>query len=124
LCDAPTGTRFQSVIASIKLFYAQGENLNEDEPGGFHLIQLPFADDIRSAPIEDAARGLPTPLVTAYFTRNLSMVIASNPLVEAAESWISKLSLRKDSGYPVDSNPNPGNVLFPHSPCLPQIIPI
>jgi len=66
----------------------QKEDLDESEPGGFHLIPLPFADDIRSAPIEEAAR-------------------ASNQLVEAAESWISKMSLKKDSGYPVDSNPNP-----------------
>lgn len=66
----------------------QRENVDENEPGGFHLIPLPFADDIRSAPIEEALR-------------------ASNYLVEAAESWISKLSLKKDSGYPVDSNPNP-----------------
>jgi len=66
----------------------QEENLGENEPGGFHLIPLPFADDIRGASVEDAAR-------------------ASNQLVEAAESWISKLSLKKDSGYPADSNPNP-----------------
>jgi ATP-dependent DNA helicase 2 subunit 1 len=39
-------------------------------------------------------------------------VIASNQLAEAAESWIAKLSLKKDSGYPVDSNPNPGNISF------------
>ena len=32
--------------------------------------------------------------------------------MEAAESWIAKLSLKKDSGYPVDSNPNPGSVSF------------
>ncbi|KAF9790330.1 SPOC like C-terminal domain-containing protein, partial [Thelephora terrestris] len=66
----------------------QSENIDESEPGGFHLIPLPFADDIRSAPVEEATR-------------------ASNQLVEAAESWISKLSLKKDIGYPVDSNPNP-----------------
>ena len=39
-------------------------------------------------------------------------VIASNQLAEAAESWVSKLSLKKDSGYPADSNPNPGNISF------------
>jgi len=66
----------------------QEEDLEENEPGGFHLIPLPFADDIRSAPIEEAAR-------------------ASNQITEAAESWIAKLSLKKDSGYPADSNPNP-----------------
>lgn len=26
------------------------------------------------------------------------------------------MSLKKDSGYPVDSNPNPGNVFFPWTP--------
>lgn len=42
----------------IELSYAQGESVDENEPGGFHLIPLPFADDIRSAPIEEALRGL------------------------------------------------------------------
>jgi hypothetical protein len=50
--------------------------------------------------------------------QNPHMAIASNQLVEAAESWISKLSLKKNSGYPVDSNPNPGNVSFPSPPHL------
>lgn len=40
----------------------------------------------------------------------MNLVIAPNQLVEAAESLISKMSLKKDSGYPVDSNPNPGIV--------------
>lgn len=40
------------------------------------------------------------------------MGTASDQLVDAAESWISKLSLKKDSGYPADSNPNPGIVCF------------
>jgi len=48
----------QWVIMFVKSFYSQEENLEENEPGGFHLIPLPFADDIRSAPIEEAARGL------------------------------------------------------------------
>ena len=47
-----------SCISLLKLSYAQKEDLDESEPGGFHLISLPFADDIRSAPIEEAARGL------------------------------------------------------------------
>jgi ATP-dependent DNA helicase 2 subunit 1 len=29
------------------------------EPSGFHLIPLPFADDIRAAPIEEGFRGGP-----------------------------------------------------------------
>jgi ATP-dependent DNA helicase 2 subunit 1 len=28
------------------------------DPAGFHLIPLPFADDIRTAPVEKAFRGL------------------------------------------------------------------
>ena len=28
------------------------------DPAGFHLIPLPFADDIRMAPIEEAFRGI------------------------------------------------------------------
>ena len=39
-------------------------------------------------------------------------MIASNQLAEAAESWIAKLCLKKDSGYPADSNPNPGEISF------------
>ena len=27
------------------------------EPSGFHLIPLPFADDIRAAPVEEGSRG-------------------------------------------------------------------
>jgi len=46
------------VTTFIKSSHPQEENLKENEPGGFHLIPLPFADDIRSAPIEEAARGL------------------------------------------------------------------
>ena len=48
-------------------------------------------------------------------------MIASNQLAEAAESWIAKLSLKKDSGYPVDSNPNPGNISF-HLFLISQIV--
>ena len=29
------------------------------EPSGFHLIPLPFADDIRAAPVDDGCRGEP-----------------------------------------------------------------
>ena len=46
------------------------------------------------------------------FSPNLNPMIAPHQLVEAAGSWIAKLSLKKDSGYPIDSNPNPGNVCF------------
>ncbi|TDL25552.1 Ku DNA-binding complex, Ku70 subunit [Rickenella mellea] len=57
------------------------------EPGGFHLIPLPFADDLRAAPIEEACR-------------------ASNDVREAAKAWISKLQI-KNGSYPPDGNPNP-----------------
>jgi len=79
---------WKNSIPSFCAMLPQGENSEEAEPGGFHLIPLPFADDIRSAPVEEAAR-------------------APSQLVEAARSWIAKLSLKKDNGYPVDSNPNP-----------------
>lgn len=38
----------------------QAETVEEsgwNEPPGFHLIPLPFADDLRAAPIDQAARG-------------------------------------------------------------------
>jgi ATP-dependent DNA helicase 2 subunit 1 len=35
----------------------EGEGEGWTEPSGFHLIPLPFADDIRAAPIEDGFRG-------------------------------------------------------------------
>jgi len=59
-----------------------------NEPSGFHLIPLPFADDIRVAPIDEAYR-------------------ASEELAEAAQVWITKLSLKNEIGYPPDSYPNP-----------------
>lgn len=36
------------------------------EPAGFHLIPLPFADDIRAAPVEESARGTPFPTSSAH----------------------------------------------------------
>jgi hypothetical protein len=42
----------------------------------------------------------------------LKLETAPGQLVEAAEFWISKLSLKKDGGYPVDSYPNPGSVYY------------
>jgi ATP-dependent DNA helicase 2 subunit 1 len=59
-----------------------------NEPAGIHLIQLPFADDIRAAPIEEGYR-------------------ASEELKEAARAWIDKLCV-KNGAYPPDSYPNPG----------------
>ncbi|RPD54794.1 ku70-like protein [Lentinus tigrinus ALCF2SS1-7] len=68
----------------------QEEKVDESgwrEPPGFHLIPLPFADDIRSAPIEKGFR-------------------ASDELKEAARKWIDKLVV-KNGSYPPDSYPNP-----------------
>lgn len=68
----------------------QAEKVEEGgwcEPGGFHLIVLPFADDIRAAPIEEQLR-------------------ASEKVKDAAKNWIDKLCL-KNGTYPPDSYPNP-----------------
>ncbi|KAH9948578.1 ku70-like protein [Amylocystis lapponica] len=58
-----------------------------NEPPGFHLIPLPFADDIRAAPVEESLR-------------------ASDELKDAARKWLDKLSV-KNGSYPPDSYPNP-----------------
>ena len=53
------------------LTYLQEEKEDETgwtEPAGFHLIQLPFADDIRSAPIQEGFQG-------ALFFRSLSNIV-------------------------------------------------
>ncbi|GBE90053.1 ATP-dependent DNA helicase II subunit 1 [Sparassis crispa] len=68
----------------------QAEKIEEggwNEPPGFHLIPLPFADDIRAAPVEQSFR-------------------ASDELKDAARQWIDKLSV-KNGAYPPDSYPNP-----------------
>lgn len=42
------------------LCHSQEEKADEggwNDPAGFHLIPLPFADDMRAAPIEEAYRG-------------------------------------------------------------------
>ncbi|KAK7043879.1 ATP-dependent DNA helicase II subunit 1 [Paramarasmius palmivorus] len=57
------------------------------EPAGFHLIPLPFADDIREAPVEKG-------------------YIAPEDLVDEARTWMDKLTL-KNGSYPPDSYPNP-----------------
>ncbi|KAJ7639391.1 SPOC like C-terminal domain-containing protein [Roridomyces roridus] len=75
------------------MFYAllpQEERVDEagwTDPAGFHLIPLPFADDIRSAAVERGAR-------------------ASESVKDAARAWIDKLSV-KNGAYPPDSYPNP-----------------
>lgn len=68
----------------------QDERADENgfiEPPGIHLIPLPFADEIRAAPIEEGYR-------------------ASDSLKDMACAWIKKLSI-KDGTYPPDSYPNP-----------------
>ncbi|KAI1792117.1 ku70-like protein [Ganoderma leucocontextum] len=68
----------------------QEEKVDESgwrEPPGFHLIPLPFADDIRAASVEKAFR-------------------ASDEVKDAARKWIDKLNV-KNGSYPPDSYPNP-----------------
>ncbi|KIM53000.1 hypothetical protein SCLCIDRAFT_18053 [Scleroderma citrinum Foug A] len=67
----------------------QAEKVEEggwSEPAGFHLIVLPFADDIRAPPLEKEFR-------------------ASSPSKDAAKVWIEKLLIKK--GFEPDSYPNP-----------------
>ncbi|KAJ2913757.1 hypothetical protein MD484_g6661, partial [Candolleomyces efflorescens] len=68
----------------------QEEKVDESgwtEPPGFHIIPLPFADDMRAAPIEEGHR-------------------ASKSVVEAAHLLVNKLTI-KNGTYPPDSYPNP-----------------
>ncbi|KAL4074735.1 SPOC like C-terminal domain-containing protein [Scleroderma yunnanense] len=68
----------------------QAEKVEEggwSEPAGFHLIVLPFADDLRASPLEEEFR-------------------ASTLSKDAAKAWIEKL-LVKNGSYPPDSYPNP-----------------
>ncbi|KAF8547934.1 Ku DNA-binding complex, Ku70 subunit [Imleria badia] len=68
----------------------QAETVEEggwSEPAGFHLIFMPFADDIRAAPITEAFR-------------------AMEEAKDAARAWIDKLCV-KNGAYPPDSYPNP-----------------
>ncbi|KAI0724871.1 ku70-like protein [Fomitopsis betulina] len=68
----------------------QAEKVDEDgwhEPAGFHLIPLPFADDIRAAPVEESAR-------------------ASDELKDEARKFVDKLTL-KNGVYTPDAHPNP-----------------
>ncbi|KIJ11497.1 hypothetical protein PAXINDRAFT_171745 [Paxillus involutus ATCC 200175] len=68
----------------------QAETVEEggwSEPAGFHLVFLPFADDIRAAPIDEALR-------------------ASEEVKTAARAWVDRLCV-KNGAYPPDSYPNP-----------------
>ncbi|KZT73452.1 Ku DNA-binding complex, Ku70 subunit [Daedalea quercina L-15889] len=68
----------------------QAEKVDEGgwhEPAGFHLIPLPFADDIRAAPVEESAR-------------------ASDELKDETRKFIDKLTI-KTGAYNPDAFPNP-----------------
>ncbi|KAF9554568.1 Ku DNA-binding complex, Ku70 subunit [Agrocybe pediades] len=68
----------------------QAENTEKSgwrDPAGFHLIQFPFADDMRTAPIEEGFK-------------------ASEELTKLALAWIEKLKVRQ-GGYDYDAFPNP-----------------
>lgn len=85
----------------------QEEDEETGDPAGFHLIPLPFADDIRGAPVEEGKRGS-SPRVTPHFGEaQVEERAAPERLTEAARAWIKKLTL-KHGGYPPDSYPNPG----------------
>jgi ATP-dependent DNA helicase 2 subunit 1 len=62
----PQVSNFYQCDHVISLTYLQEEKEDETgwtEPAGFHLITLPFADDIRSAPIQEGFQGAFFPLV-------------------------------------------------------------
>ncbi|KAF5359498.1 hypothetical protein D9756_002900 [Leucocoprinus leucothites] len=83
-------TRRNATPIFCALLPQQEERVDENDlvdPPGLHVIPLPFADDIRAAPIEEAFR-------------------ASDDLKDAARAWIDKLSV-KNGTYPPDSYPNP-----------------
>ncbi|KAH9481902.1 ATP-dependent DNA helicase II subunit 1 [Psilocybe cubensis] len=65
----------------------KGDTFDLDDPAGFHLIQLPFADDIRAATVEHGTR-------------------ASEEMKNSALAWIDKLTMKKGT-YDPDSFPNP-----------------
>lgn len=89
----------------------QEERVDENgfsEPSGFHLIPLPFADDIRAAPMEEALRGAPVVFGCGKGdTEETFVPLAKSNAIDAAKAWIAKLQI-KNGGYPPDANPNPG----------------
>lgn len=69
LCHASAGVPLDPFIGKLgvvgfscgSLICVQTEKLEESgwmEPAGIHLVPLPFADDIRAAPVEQAIRGM------------------------------------------------------------------
>lgn len=85
------------------------------EPAGFHLVPLPFADDIRAAPdqVLTAARGRVINYPRIPLTNSLRL-LASDELKDLAAAWVRKLAV-KHGAYPLDSYPNPGK-LFANMP--------
>ncbi|KAG8806185.1 ATP-dependent DNA helicase II subunit 1, partial [Serendipita sp. 399] len=64
------------------------EDGNQERPPGFHMIALPFADDIRAAPVDETLKDS----------------------VQAAKAWIKKVRIPK--GYDPDMYRNPTLKLF------------
>lgn len=109
-------------MASHLLIPFQAEKLDADgaqlDPPGFHLQPLPFADDVRAAPVESAMRGILSVLWAQLHLRCF-VCLAGEKVTEAARMWISKLTL-KNGTYQPDSYPNPGACLRGHGvppPC-------
>ena len=55
------------------------------EPSGFHLIPLPFADDIRTAPIEEGFRGGPP---QSFTLSKLPLALSSARVSQQAKSLL------------------------------------
>lgn len=83
---------------------AEGESDGWAEPSGFHLIPLPFADDIRAAPIEEGFRGGPPhpsaplkfPLALSnprFSQREKSLLMQQNRLFPSSRSGIAHTHL-------------------------------
>ena len=77
---------------------------SDPRPDGFHLIQLPFADDIREARFEEACQGKSS---LSRRSEGAEMAVAEDSTVQAAAAWIEKLKI-KNGNYNADDNPNPG----------------
>jgi ATP-dependent DNA helicase 2 subunit 1 len=99
---------FLRPILFLTIFQAEtyDENGSQIDPPGFHLIPLPFADDIRTPPIDTALRGT---LVSSFLTSFLTLLTygpeGSGEVVDAAANIIGKMIGKK--GYVPDAYPNP-----------------
>ena len=89
---------------------SQKERRDEDgwlEPSGLHLIPIPFADDIRAAPIEEGFRGKGLVFALLPSHHSHTGLLAAGDLVETAAALTAKLTI-KNGGYEPDTYPNPG----------------